>query len=131
MSAIDPRMRDTRAPPLVGIKAIERMFLRQIDTALAEGRLAVAVICQAMVDCAASGPIERADAQGFLRDWRLDAWAGLVGLSPDFVRDVAIRTLYLAPEPIADPASDATTAAIVCQSNYKTQQRNETEISNA
>ena len=107
MSAIDPRMRDTRPVPLVGIKAIERMFLRQIDTALPEGRLAVAVICQAMVDCAVSGPIERADAQGFLRGWRLDAWAGLVGLSPDFVRDVAIRTLYLAPAPITDPASGA------------------------
>ena len=131
MSAIDPRMRDTRPVPLVGIKAIERMFLRQIDTALAEGRLAVAVVCQAMVDCAASGPIERADAQGFLRGWRLDAWAGLVGLSPDFVRDVALQTWYLAPESFTGPFLPAATDAIVCEPDHMTQQLNELETANA
>ena len=131
MTALCPRQRNTRPRPLVGIRAIERMFLHHIDTALPEGRLAVAVICQAMVDCAVSGPIDCADAQGFLRGWRLGAWAGLVGLSPDFVRDVAIRTQYLAPEAIANSVSAVATDANVVHQGDMNQKNNEMEIANA
>lgn len=99
MNAIHPRARTKPPTPLVGIRAIERMLLRHTITHTPEVRLVVAVICNAMVDCVAGGPLERADAEKFLRDWRLNVWAGVVGLHPDFVREVAIKAHYLKPLP--------------------------------
>jgi len=36
-----------------------------------------------------------------MRDWRLNAWAQAVGLDPDFVREVAVRTQYLEERALA------------------------------
>jgi hypothetical protein len=95
MSTIDPRQRARLAKPLVGIGAIERMLRRQADSAIPETRLVVVVICLAMADCVAGEPEIRADAQAFMCDWRLDAWAQAVGLNPEFVREVAVKAGYL------------------------------------
>jgi hypothetical protein len=103
MNTINPRDRARGPQPLVGIRAIERMLLRHTVTPTPEVRLVVAMICQAMADCVVGGPLARADAESFMHDWRLDAWADAVGLNPEFVREVATKALYLpaAPQPFA------------------------------
>ena len=97
MTSIHPRNHARRAKPLVGIRAVARMLLRSVDATLPEAQLVVAVIAQAIYDCALAEPSERSSAQRFMRSWRLDVWAEAVGLNPEFVREVAIKTLYLSP----------------------------------
>lgn len=82
-------------PPLVGIRAIERLLLRHATGPTPEKRLSVAVICQSMVDSRCGAKDERRTARAFLRGHGLDAWADLVDLNPTFVREVAIKTHYL------------------------------------
>jgi hypothetical protein len=81
--------------PLVGTSAIERMFLRHVQFASPEARLCVGVIRQAFVDLCGPSHEARRDARRFFRDGRLEAWCDLLDLSPEFVREVALKTGYL------------------------------------
>lgn len=95
------RRRAKLPPPLVTIRAIEKLLLRHISAPpsgpLPEQRLIVAVICQAIADlrCGTSG--EQRQARRFLLGDDLGAWATWVDLQPSFIREVAVKTLYLLP----------------------------------
>lgn len=95
-------------PPLVGIRAIERMLLRNATGPTPEKLLVVAVICQAMIDSRCSANDYRRTARAFLRGSNLDAWAALIRLNPAFVREVAHKTYYL-PEAPRRPNGATTT----------------------
>jgi len=71
------------------------MLLRSVNAKCPEAQLVVAGISQAIADCALASGGEKAAALCFMRGWRLNAWAQAVGLDPDFVREVAVRTQYL------------------------------------
>lgn len=85
--------------PLLRIQAIERLLLRHVHAHIPEVRLIVAVICQAIADCAVGSDRERAEARQFMRGEQLNTWAALVDLKPDFVREVAVKTGYLPLSP--------------------------------
>lgn len=91
----------TTPVPLVSIGGIERLLLRHIGAApsgpLPEQRLAVAVICQAILDCRSRYEGERQGARRFILGDDMAAWARWVELEPAFVREVAEKTLYLIP----------------------------------
>ena len=106
MSATTPlevrrRQRAKLPPPLVTIRAIEKLLLRHISAPpsgpLPEQRLIVAVICQAIADLRCSTTGEQRQARRFLLGDDLDAWATWVDLQPGFIREVAAKTLYLLP----------------------------------
>ena len=90
-------------PPLVTIRAIEKLLLRHISAPpssvdsgpLPEQRLIVAVICQAIADLRCGTTGEQRQARRFLLGDDLDAWAAWVDLQPSFIREVATKTLYL------------------------------------
>ena len=98
MTCIQPRKHPKVLRPLVGIRAVNRMLLRSVDATCPEVQLIVSVISQAIADCTLADVDDRAAAQRFMYCWRLTAWAQAVGLDPDFVREVAIRTQYLNPK---------------------------------
>ena len=113
MTCIHPRKHPKVLKPLVGIRAVNRMLLRSVDATCAEVQLIVSVISQAIADCALADAQDKAAAQRFMYCWRMEAWAQAVGLDPEFVREVAIRTQYLNPRacPISidqPPASNGT-----------------------
>ena len=87
------------APAPVNIRAIERLLLRHVSTPASgptpEQRLVVAVICQAMVDSRAGTTQQRTEARTYLRGPCLDFWATSIGLEPEFVREIAIKAMYL------------------------------------
>jgi len=106
MSATTPlevrrRQRAKLPPPLVTIRAIEKLLLRHISAPpsgpLPEQRLIVAVICQAIADLRCGTTGEQRQARRFLLGDDLDAWATWVDLQPGFIREVAAKTLYLLP----------------------------------
>ena len=106
MSATTPlevrrRQRAKLPPPLVTIRAIEKLLLRHISAPpsgpLPEQRLIVAVICQAIADLRCGTTGEQRQARRFLLGDALDAWATWVDLQPGFIREVAAKTLYLLP----------------------------------
>lgn len=106
MSATTPlevrrRQRAKLPPPLVTIRAIEKLLLRHISAPpsgpLPEQRLIVAVICQAIADLRCGTTGEQRQARRFLLGDDLDAWATWVDLQPSFIREVAVKTLYLLP----------------------------------
>ncbi len=88
-----------RIKPLVGTSAIERLLLRHVDCICPESRLGANVIRQSFVDlCGAAGDTRR-DARRFFHDGRLNYWCDLLGLNPEFVREIALKTGYLPAEP--------------------------------
>lgn len=88
-------------PPLVTIRAIEKLLLRHISAPpsgpLPEQRLIVAVICQAIADLRCGTKAEQQQARHFVMGEDLSAWAQWVDLQPSFIREVAIKTHYLLP----------------------------------
>lgn len=84
-----------RPKPLVGLRAIERVLLRNVFAPVPEAKLIVAMICQAMADAVSPDEYLRRRASEFLRSRRLDFFADLVDINPDFVREVARRARYL------------------------------------
>ncbi|MCX8521791.1 MAG: hypothetical protein ORN28_09690 [Rhodoferax sp.] len=102
-------------PPLVTIRAIEKLLLRHISAPpsgpFPEQRLIVAVICQAIADLRCGTTGEQRQARRFLLGDDLDAWATWVDLQPRFIREVAVKTLYLLPvaeEPVTPCESTST-----------------------
>lgn len=95
------RQRAKLPPPLVTIRAIEKLLLRHISAPppgpLPEQRLIVAVICQAIADLRRGTTGEQRQARRFLLGDDLGAWAAWVDLQPSFIREVAVKTLYLLP----------------------------------
>jgi|JI10StandDraft_1071094.scaffolds.fasta_scaffold1214228_2 hypothetical protein len=95
------RQRAKLPPPLVTIRAIEKLLLRHISAPpsgpLPEQRLIVAVICQAIADLRCGTTGEQQQARRFLLGDDLSAWAAWVDLQPSFIREVAVKTLYLLP----------------------------------
>ena len=63
----------------------------------------VAVMCQAMADAISTDEYIRRRAYRFLVGDRLDYLSGLVGLEPEFVREVARRSRYFSNEPLPKP----------------------------
>ena len=109
------RRRAKLPPPLVTIRAIEKLLLRHISAPpsgpLPEQRLIVAVICQAIADLRCGTTGEQRQARRFLLGDDLSAWATWVDLQPSFIREVAVKTLYLLPvaeEPVTpcEPPND-------------------------
>ena len=83
--------------PRVGLAAIERLLMRHVAVVAPESRLLVAVIAQAMGDAKYhDGHLQRR-AVSFLTGTGLNNYAELIGLEPDFVREVARKTGYLSP----------------------------------
>ena len=97
MKTIDPRKHANVHKPLVRSAALYRMLLHSVDHRCPEVKLVVAVIAQAIEDCASTEYFDQVSAERFMRDWRLEAWAKAVGLDPGFVREVAIKTQFLSP----------------------------------
>ena len=95
------RQRTKLPPPLVTIRAIEKLLLRHISAPpsgpLPEQRLIVAVICQAIADLRCGTTGEQRQARRFLLGDDLDAWATWVDLQPGFIREVATKTLRTKP----------------------------------
>lgn len=89
--------------PLVGMRAIERVLLRHAFAQVPEVKLLVAVMCQAMADAISTDEYIRRRAYRFLVGDRLDYLSGLVGLEPEFVREVARRSRYFNNEPLPKP----------------------------
>jgi len=81
--------------PLVGIRAIERLLLRHAFAPKPETKLMVAVICQGMVDAVSVDDYVRRRAIRFLKGHNLERIANLIGLHPEFVRQVAQQANYL------------------------------------
>ena len=93
-AALNPKAAK-RPKPLVGLRAIERVLLRNVFAPVPEAKLIVAVICQAMSDAVSPDEYSRRMACEFLRSRRLDFFADLVDINPEFVREVARRAHYL------------------------------------
>ena len=85
-----------RPKPLVGLRVIERVLIRNVFAPVPEAKLIVAVICQAMSDAVSTDEYLRRRACEFLDSRRLDFFADLVDINPEFVREVARRARYLA-----------------------------------
>lgn len=83
--------------PLVGIRAIERLLLRHAFAPKPETKLMVAVICQGMADAVSVDDYVRRRAIRFLNGHNLERIADLIGLHPEFVRQVARQAHYLPP----------------------------------
>lgn len=94
-AALIPKAASRRQKPLVGIRAIERVLIRNVFAPVPEAKLIVAVICQAMADAASTDDYHRRKACEFLQGRHLDYFADLVELNPQFVREVARRARYL------------------------------------
>ncbi len=88
-----------RNRPLVGTSAIERLLLRKVEFVFPESRLCASVIKQVFVDLCGPSRDARRDARRFFRDGRLEGWCDLIGLNPEFVREVALKTGYLPTDP--------------------------------
>jgi hypothetical protein len=86
------------------MRAIERLLRRHVVAPSPEAHLVVAVLCQAIADAASLNRDTRRCAHRFLRGDDLDTLACLVGLHPDFVREVARRAGYWATPPVQPPA---------------------------
>ncbi|RDE49473.1 MAG: hypothetical protein DVS81_16495 [Candidatus Accumulibacter meliphilus] len=84
--------------PLVGQRVIEKVLRRHTSVQCPEADLVVAVIGRAIVDCLDRESYLRASARRFIAGRHLDEWTGLVGLHPDFVREIAGKGGYLASE---------------------------------
>ena len=85
--------------PLVGTSAVERLLLRHVQFICPESRLCVSVIRQVFVDLCGTSKDARRDARRFFRDGRLEGWCELIGLNPEFVREIALKTGYLPAAP--------------------------------
>ncbi len=86
-----------RQKPLIGASLLERLLLRHVTVVCPESRLIVAVIKQAFVDLCSPSKHQRAEARRFFQDGRLELWCDQVGLSSDFMREIAIKAGYLNP----------------------------------
>ena len=86
-----------RQKPLIGASLLERLLLRHVAVVCPESRLVVAVIKQAFVDLCSPSKHQRAEARRFFQDGRLELWCDLVDLSPEFMREIAIKAGYLNP----------------------------------
>lgn len=100
MNKIEPRKLHPVQGPLVRIASIERMLNNHVEYPTPESRLIVAVICQAFVDCNTGSERLREQEKQFFFDGRLDKYAALIGISANFVREVALKTRYLRPAAI-------------------------------
>ncbi len=87
----------TRHKPLIGASMLERLLLRHVTVVCPESRLIVAVIKQAFVDLCSPSKHQRAEARRFFKDGRLELWCDQVGLSPEFMREIATKAGYLNP----------------------------------
>ena len=81
----------------VSVRTIERLLLRHTINTSPEVRLIVAMICHAITDLRSSYDLYRRSARHFLEGRDLDHWASMIGLEPDFVREVILKTGHLTP----------------------------------
>ena len=92
-----------KAAPIVSTQAIERVLLRLIPSvsaareATGEHLLVVAVIRQAFSDCCLADKHVRREAMDFLRGHvgALEFWCSTIGISAEFVREMADKAGYL------------------------------------
>ena len=96
-----------RHKPLIGASSLERLLLRHVSVVCPESRLIVAVIKQAFVDLCSPSKHQRAEARRFFQDGRLELWCDLVDLSPEFMREIAIKAGYLNPADVAEGGDHA------------------------
>lgn len=80
------------------ISLVSKVLLRAIQQPSPEASLIAAVICQSIADANGRNNEEGVeDAIRFLRGERLDFMANLIGINPEWVREIAVRSGYLAP----------------------------------
>ncbi|MFZ2394084.1 hypothetical protein [Rhodoferax sp.] len=85
--------------PLVGLQPIEKVLNRHTEVSCPESRLVVAVIARAIHDCLClTNRRQRREARRFILGPNLEGWCDLIGMQPHFVRLVAQKAGYLAPE---------------------------------
>jgi hypothetical protein len=84
-----------RAKPLISASLVERLLMRHVEFVLPETRLIVAVIKQGFIDLNAPSEHLRREACKFFKDDRLSLWSERVGISADFVREIAIKGGFL------------------------------------
>jgi hypothetical protein len=96
-----------RHKPLIGASLLERLLLRHVAAVCPESRLIVAVIKQAFVDLCSPSKHQRAEARRFFQDGRLELWCDQVGLSPEFMREIATKAGYLNPADTAEGGGHA------------------------
>lgn len=85
--------------PLVGLQPIEKVLNRHTAVTCPESRLVVAVIARAIHDCLClTNRRQRREARRFILGPNLEGWCDLVGMQAHFVRLVAQKAGYLAPE---------------------------------
>ena len=88
-------MTTRRQKPLIGASLLERLLLRNVTVVCPESRLVVAVIKQSFIDLCSPSKHLRTEAKRFFRDGRLELLCDQVGLSPDFMREIATKAGYL------------------------------------
>ncbi len=93
-----PQQRWAPPRPLVGSQVIVKLLRRHASVQGPEADLVVAVIALAIVDCLDREPYLRASARRFVTGRPLEGWTDLVGLHPEFVREIARKGGYLASE---------------------------------
>lgn len=98
-----PKQSAMPVKPLVGIRSIERLLLRNVFAPVPEAKLLVAVISQAIADAVSTNEYTRRRACRFLLGKRLDYLANLVDLNSEFVRELARRSRYLNSTPLPKP----------------------------
>lgn len=96
-----------RHKPLIGASLLERLLLRHVAIVCPESRLIVAVIKQAFIDLCSPSKHLRAEARRFFQDGRLELWCDLVDLSPEFMREIAIKAGYLNLADVAEGGDHA------------------------
>ena len=93
-----PQQRWAPPRPLVSQRIVEKLLRRHASVQCPEADLVVAVIALAIFDCLDREPYLRASARRFVTGRPLEGWTDLVGLHPDFVREIARKGGYLASE---------------------------------
>ena len=87
-----------KSKPICNVAIVSKVLSRAANAILPEGRLVLALICQAIADAAGTEADGCDDAIRFLRGKRLDNFAGLISLDSDWVREVASKSGHLVTE---------------------------------
>ncbi len=85
----------TRTKPLISASLVERLLMRHVEFVCPETRLIVAVLKQGFIDLNAPSEHLRREACKFFKDDRLGLWSERVGISADFVREIAVKGGFL------------------------------------
>jgi hypothetical protein len=75
----------------ISMKSVKHILSMHIDRS-PEARLVIDIICQALLDAGDDNQKIRADALDFIFGSRLESLCEMIGIEPDFAREVAIKS---------------------------------------